>query len=140
MSLRNAKLKKNLHSAAVAWGQVKASMTVLFALNVMVAELNERRMTMKVKLYYHWEQYDWQDEGCVTVSTYDMSEHSQPHTLLHVADVEIPDIDAPTLENVVKSKTAKLEDEKSKLMADTHIKLAAIDDKIRQLQSLEYME
>jgi hypothetical protein len=68
----------------------------------------------------------------------DISEFSPDSILLKVIEVEIPDVQAPSRELVMKHKVAKLQEEKKELQAETHIKLKAIEDKINQLQSLEY--
>jgi hypothetical protein len=93
---------------------------------------------MKLDLYYHWNQYDWEDEGKIVVYMSDISEFSPDSILLKVIEVEIPDVQAPSRELVMKHKVAKLQEEKKALQADTHIKLQQIEDKINQLQSLEY--
>jgi hypothetical protein len=92
---------------------------------------------MKVDLYYHWQQYDWEDEGKIVVNMNDVTQYL-PCILLKVIEVEIPDVQAPSRELVMKHKVAKLQEEKKELQAETHIKLKAIEDKINQLQSLEY--
>jgi hypothetical protein len=95
---------------------------------------------MKLDLYYHWNQYDWEDEGKIVVYMSDISEFSPDSILLKVIEVEIPDVQAPSRELVMKHKVAKLQEEKTALQAETHIKLKAIEDKINQLQALEFKE
>jgi hypothetical protein len=68
----------------------------------------------------------------------DISEFSPDSILLKVIEVEIPDVQTPSRELVMKHKVAKLQEEKKALQAETHIKLQQIEDKINQLQSLEY--
>lgn len=94
---------------------------------------------MKREMYYHWHQYDWQDEGKISVHDCDMSEYGD-YILLKIIEVEIPDVVPPTREQVAKHKVAKLKEEKEKLRAETQIKLNVIEDKIRQLQALEYKQ
>lgn len=93
---------------------------------------------MKIELYYHWRQYDWQEEGCIEVQAFDNTEYSSDdRILLKIVEVEVPDCPAPSRELIIKHKTAVLQEEKDKLQAETHIKIQQIEDKIRQLSALE---
>lgn len=94
---------------------------------------------MKVELYYHWQQYDWEENGRIRVYNSDMSDFGDD-ILIKIIEIEAPDVVAPTREQIVKFKVAKLKEEKEKLQAETQIKLNVIEDKIRQLQALEYKQ
>ena len=91
---------------------------------------------MKQKIYYHWQQYDWEETGRIYPDTMDRS-CSSNFILLKIIEVDLPDVTEPSRELVVKHKVAKLQEEKTKLQAETHIKIKKIDEKISQLQSLE---
>ena len=93
---------------------------------------------MKIELYYHWKQYDWQDEGQIAVDVIDRSEYDPSYLLLKIVEVEVPDCPEPSRELVIKHKTATLHAEKEKLQAETYIKIQKIEDQIRQLSALEY--
>ena len=93
---------------------------------------------MKLELHYHWRQYDWEDEGHMVCATHDLAEFDHSCILLKVIEIEAPDVAPPSHEQVIKHRTAKLKEEKEKLLAETQIKLNVIEDKIRQLQSIEY--
>lgn len=95
---------------------------------------------MKIELYYHWKQYDWQDEGCFDISTCDMSEYGPERVLLKIVEVEIPDASEPSRDLIVKHRLATLQKEKQELQAETQIKLNNIEDKIRQLSAITYQE
>lgn len=95
---------------------------------------------MKINLYYMWQQYDWEETGRVTVSTVDTSDLFDYLILLKIIEIEAPDIANPTREKIIKHKTAKLEEDKKKLMAETQLKINVIEDKIRQLQAIEFKE
>jgi hypothetical protein len=95
---------------------------------------------MKATLYYHFRQYDWEDEGKVEIYMSDMTDVFSDRILLKVVECEIPDVELPSRELVARHKVAKLKEEKEKLRAETQIRLNVIEDKIRQLQALEYHE
>lgn len=93
---------------------------------------------MKLQLYYSWQQHDWEDEGRIKVNTFDSSEYMNEEILLKVIEIDAPDIVEPSREKIIKHKTEKLEEDKKQLMAETQMKLNQIEDKIRQLQAIEY--
>jgi hypothetical protein len=96
---------------------------------------------MKINLHYHWQQYDWEENGRILVTSYDATKVDDSCVLIKVVEVEVPDCDIPARDVVNMRRTAVLQAEKEKLQAETHIKIQAIqaiDDKIRQLSALEY--
>lgn len=95
---------------------------------------------MEIELYYIWQQYDWEENGKIIVNTYNTSGYCKEDILLRVIKISVPNIPEPPRLEVVKHKTAKLNEEKQKLMAETQVKLDAIDDKVRQLQAIEFKE
>lgn len=93
---------------------------------------------MKLELYYHYHQFDWEEEGRIQIHVSDMSEYDKDSILLKVVEIDVPDVVMPSREKVAQHKVAKLKEEKEKLQAETQIKLNVIEDKIRQLSALEY--
>ena len=64
---------------------------------------------MKVELYYHWRQYDWEEEGQFAVDTCDRSEYSADHILLKVVEVETSEvIETRTIEANSESSSISL--------------------------------
>ena len=95
---------------------------------------------MEIELYYIWQQYDWEEKGKIIVNTYDTSGYCKEDILLKVVKISVPDIPEPPRVEVVKHKTAKLNEEKQQLLAETQVKVNTIEDKIRQLQAIEFKE
>ncbi|HEY6019527.1 MAG TPA: hypothetical protein VIY48_06390 [Candidatus Paceibacterota bacterium] len=95
---------------------------------------------MKIKLFYHWQQYDWQEEGQLYISTVDISEHDKYSTLLKVEEVDIPGFVKPSKETLRSGIVKRLEQEKKELLADTHLRVSMIDEKINQLTCIENLE
>ena len=91
---------------------------------------------MKKEIYYHWEQYGWEDKGRVVAAMFDMTEYSPEMILLKIIEVDLPDVTEPTRELVINHKVAKLQQEKTKLQAETPVELQKIEEMISQLQSL----
>jgi hypothetical protein len=50
----------------------------------------------------------------------------------------MPDISAPTDNEIAQSMINAFEKQKQELLAETHKIVSALDDKIRQLSALEY--
>lgn len=97
---------------------------------------------MKIKLFYHWYQWPTEpfDSGKIHVSTHDMSEVTDRYTLLKVDDVEIPDCDIPD-ENTIRAGLVRtLQNQKKTILAETHQRVALIDEKISQLTCIENLE
>lgn len=93
---------------------------------------------MKVELYYHWCQYDWEDDGRFIIDTCDRSEYSADYILLKIVEVEIPDCTAPSRDRVVSHKVSILQKARSELQAELEVKLTKIDNQIRQLSAITY--
>lgn len=97
---------------------------------------------MKIKLFYHWRQYEWQtvEQGELSVASYDCTRHDQNCTLLKVEEVEVPDCIKPSEEDVRSGLVNRFEQEKQTILAETHRKVAILDEKIRQLTCIENLE
>jgi len=99
---------------------------------------------MKITLNVFWQQYDWHDKGVLfvvsgegeaTVSVYE----DKDRMFLRTVEVDIPEMEEPTRDQVARAKVAALQSERKEIMAESQMKLNAIDDKIKQLSCIEYM-
>lgn len=99
---------------------------------------------MKITLNVFWQQYDWQDEGVLfavsgkpesTVSVYENGDR----IFLRTVEVDAPDIKEPTRDQVASAKVAGLKSVRQAIMAESQMKLNAIDDKIKQLSCITYV-
>jgi hypothetical protein len=91
-------------------------------------------MKVKTALYVYYSQYPWQDHPEITASSYQMDDNEH-RTLVGEQEVElhIPDDYDPRAQ-----KIAALEKQKQTVMADYQKTVAEINDRISNLQALEY--
>lgn len=96
---------------------------------------------MQVFLNVYWKQYDWEDEGRIFVSSFGPNiTADKSHMFLREMEVTIPDMEAPSRDQVARMKVVALESERQTILAETHQKVAKIDEQIRQLSAITYQE
>lgn len=95
---------------------------------------------MKIKLYFYHEQWLFEDTPTITAWHVKIPEEltgSRLRIFLCEHEVEVPDV-IPLPEAEVKSiMVSGLRQEAKDLQAETHMKLAKIEEKIQQLLCLE---
>jgi hypothetical protein len=91
-------------------------------------------MKVKTALYVYHSQYSWQEQPEFTAFTYRVDD-TDHRTLVGEQEVElhIPDDYDPSAQ-----KIAALEKQKQKVMADYQKTVAEINNRISNLQALEY--
>jgi hypothetical protein len=91
-------------------------------------------MKVKTALYVYHSQYSWQDQPEITAFTYRVDDNEH-RTLVCEQEVElhIPDEYDPRAQ-----KIAALEKQKQKIMADYQKTVTEINNRISNLQALEY--
>ncbi len=91
-------------------------------------------MKIKIKAYIHFEKYTWEKEGsfqlyCVQLDDSDRRTYVGEQEV----EVEVPDNYDPRAQQI-----AALEKHKQKVMADFQKSVAEINERISNLQALEY--
>jgi hypothetical protein len=98
---------------------------------------------MKATLHFFWQQYDWEDVGGLfAVSGNDKIPEvyeNKDRIFLRTVEIDVPNIEEPTRDQIARAKVAALKTERQAIMAESQMKLNAIDDKIKQLSCIEYM-
>ena len=92
---------------------------------------------MKKTFYVYWNQWDWADKGDFEFWHVKVAESSSRFFLKEV-ELEIPEIELPTRDQIARLKVTALESERQAILAETHKKVAVIEEKIRQLSALTY--
>ena len=99
---------------------------------------------MKITLNVFWKQYDWEEKGEVFVISCDPEVckvyENEDRIFIRSIEVDLPDISAPSRDQIVRAKVAALQSERQSIMAESQQKLNKIDDKIKQLSCIEYKE
>lgn len=97
---------------------------------------------MKVTLHFFWKQYDWEDVGELFAVSGDekvpKAYESNDLIFLRTVEVDVPNIEEPTRDQISRAKVTALKTKRQAIMAESQIKLNAIDDKIKQLSCIEY--
>ena len=92
---------------------------------------------MKTKFYVFWQQYSWEDEGCFIFWHCKIMD-SEDCFFIREIELEVPEIELPTREQVARMKVTALESERQAILSETHTKIAKIEEKIRQLSAITY--
>ena len=95
---------------------------------------------MKLKLYYFWNHPPYMSKGNIEVSTIDWRETQcfmSERVFLKEEEADIPDCAEPSRDEINAELVKNLKAQKSEILAETHQKIARIDDKINQLLCLE---
>jgi hypothetical protein len=93
-------------------------------------------MKIKTTVHIHYSQYSWDETGTFAVYPFKMkdSEHST-YVCEQEIEIEVPDDYDPRAQ-----KIAALEQHKQKVMADYHKTMMEINERISNLQALEYTD
>ena len=98
---------------------------------------------MKIELFYYWYAPAWGKEGGeLEIQTIDYRPATSciaDRVFIKSAEVEIPDCEALTREEIAKKVVAGLQVQKQELLAEMHQKIAAIDDRIQQMRCLTFV-
>jgi hypothetical protein len=93
---------------------------------------------MKIKLYYYFNPSPIHDEEFVEVSMHERSKQYWPNLVfLERKEVEVPDVDVPSMQELTEKIIDNLKEQKKEIMADTHLKIKVIDEKINELLCIE---
>lgn len=94
---------------------------------------------MKLQVHIYWRQHDWEEKGGFIASQCPSHIYSdENHFFIKSIDVEVGEIEPITRDQVARAKVAALESERQEILAESHKKVAAIEEKIRQLSALTY--
>ena len=93
---------------------------------------------MKITGHVYYKQYDFDDEGKIVISEFEEKYLSDGvYCFLKTVELDI-DVQEPTRAQMAIKKVTVLESERKAILAETHQKIAKIDDKIRQLSAITY--
>jgi hypothetical protein len=92
---------------------------------------------MKQIFYVFWQQYSWEAEG-IFIFWHAKITDSEDCFFIREIELDIPEIELPSREQVARLKVTALESERQAILAETHRKVQVIDDKIRQLSAIEF--
>lgn len=92
---------------------------------------------MKITLYAFYEQYDWENEGRF-IFWHVKVEDTDYRFFIKEVVADLPELDLPSREQVARMKVTALESERQAILAETHQKVAMIEEKIRQLSAITY--
>jgi len=91
-------------------------------------------MKVKTALYVYHTQYSWQEQPEITAFTYRVDDNEH-RTFVGEQEVELH---IPDEYDLRAQKIAALEKQKQKVMADYQMTVAEINNRISNLQALEY--
>ena len=95
---------------------------------------------MKIKLFYFYDGASYiRDENRIEASSIDWrGDYQGDKVFIKELEIDIPDCEAPTKEDLASGMIANLKEEKNKILAETHKKISEIEDKIMQLSAITY--
>jgi len=93
---------------------------------------------MKTKLFYFYNGgYVIDGSNRLEVSTIDRrGDYIGERVFIQELDVEVPDCEVPDRQTLNTKMAAILEEQKATILAETHIKVKRLDEKISQLLAL----
>ena len=96
---------------------------------------------MKIKLYYYWQEAQWlEGGGRIDIWTRELSGAlMDDRVFLKSVEIEVPDCEAPSRETIVEKVVAGLQAQKQELLAETHQKVAKIEDRIREISCITFV-
>jgi len=94
---------------------------------------------MKKTFYVFFNQYDWEPEGRIEIWHCKVPEDNN-RIFIQEIELDVPEIAIPTRDQMARYKTTVLEKERQSILAETHQKVAIIDEKIRELSAITYQE
>ena len=91
-------------------------------------------MKIKIKIYIHYQKYEWENEGEYLVYSYKFDDTNYR---AYICEQEI-EIEVPANYDPRAQQIAALIKQKEKAMADYQNTVSEINDRISKLQALEY--
>ena len=96
---------------------------------------------MKVELFYYFDTNAYAPEHEIEISTFERSAKYSPNLVfIKKLDIDVPDVDVPSRAFITKALVSALEEENTKLLATTQMKIQTNKNKINQLLCLENKE
>ena len=96
---------------------------------------------MKIELFYYFDTNAYAPEREIVISTFERSAEYSPNLVfIKKLDIDVPDAEVPSRAFITKSLVSALEEENTKLLATTQMKIQANKNKINQLLCLENKE
>ncbi len=96
---------------------------------------------MKIELFYYFDTSAYGPEQEIRTSTFERSKEYSPELVfLKKIDLDVPDVDTPSRAFITKALVSALEEENTKLLATTQMKIQTNKNKINQLLCLENKE
>ena len=93
---------------------------------------------MKVELFYYFDTSPYGPEHEILISTFERSAEYSPHLVfIKKLDIDVPDVEMPSRAFITKALVSALEEENTKLLATTQMKIQTNKNKINQLLCLE---
>ena len=95
---------------------------------------------MKIKLFYFYNGASYiMNENKLEASTIDWrGDYQGSKVFIKELEIDVPDCEVPTKEELASGMIANLKKEKNKILAETHKKVSEIEDKIMQLSAITY--
>lgn len=95
---------------------------------------------MKVKAFLHYAIAPFCGEPRFKLYPFDMASSDTGQVLIGEVEAEVPDCEPPSKEFCTQRVVAGLEKEKKAILAETHIRVKSIDDRIQNLLCLTNSE
>ena len=91
-------------------------------------------MKIKTTIHIHYNQYSWEEKGEYVIFSHKLSdEEHRTYVCEKEIEIEVPDDYDPRAQ-----KIAALEQHKQKVMADYHKTMMQINERISNLQAIEF--
>jgi hypothetical protein len=90
---------------------------------------------MKITMYYFFDP-NYGDPKVVAYSYDARGNYQGERVFIQELEVDIPDCDMPTQENITKELVKNLEAKKLEIQAEAHMRIKAIDEKIQSLLAI----
>ena len=94
---------------------------------------------MKITLYVYYLQYDWDEVGRLEHWDSRLPDSSDRFFIEEVV-VDVPDTKIPSRDQIARIKVCALEKDRQEILAEMHMKLKKIDEKINELSALPNLE
>ena len=97
---------------------------------------------MKIKLFYFYNTgYVMDEEKHMEVTSIDWrGAYQGDRVFIQELEVDVPDCDVPSKEELANGMIEVLKEQKKSILAETHRKVSAIDERIQQLLCLDNKE
>jgi hypothetical protein len=98
-------------------------------------------MKMKLKLFYYFNSEAYAPEDEISISTFERSKAYRPKLVfIKTVDIDVPDVEKPSREFIVKELVSALEDENKRIQAAAYVKIQQNENKIKQFLCIENKE